>query len=151
MCSAPAVPKPRGYVAIGVPLLHLLPAVWWGRPRLVAMSAPMSATMSAACPPPRRLQAADYHHAKGYAYRKQADYAMAVAEYTNALQLNPHHLKALFNRGFSYDKVRRSAGGGVCGSVGGAPTHSHQRPATLPKTVQSRVLSLVLVREQTAG
>lgn len=31
---------------------------------------------------------------------------MAVVEYTKALQLNPHHFKALFNRGFSYDKVR---------------------------------------------
>jgi hypothetical protein len=39
-----------------------------------------------------------------------------VEEYTRTLALEPRHFKALFNRGFSYDKVqrrrRRALGGG---------------------------------------
>jgi hypothetical protein len=40
-----------------------------------------------------------------------------VEEYTKTLALEPRHFKALFNRGFSYDKVRGTAGGGVRGCV----------------------------------
>jgi hypothetical protein len=33
-------------------------------------------------------------------------YREAVAEYDQALALDPTHFKSLFNRGFSYDKAR---------------------------------------------
>ncbi len=48
---------------------------------------------------------ADEHHAQGYGMRKKGDFAGAVAEYTKALELDPTHFKALFNRAFSYDKA----------------------------------------------
>jgi hypothetical protein len=48
---------------------------------------------------------ADEHHARGYALRKQGDFAGAVVEYSRALEHDPCHFKALFNRAFSYDKV----------------------------------------------
>lgn len=53
-----------------------------------------------------RAKLADYYHARGYAARKQGNFAGAVEEYSRALSLTPSHFKALFNRGFSYDKVR---------------------------------------------
>jgi Flp pilus assembly protein TadD len=52
-----------------------------------------------------RAKLADYYHARGYAARKQGNFAGAVEEYSRALSLTPSHFKALFNRGFSYDKV----------------------------------------------
>jgi tetratricopeptide (TPR) repeat protein len=51
------------------------------------------------------VKLADYYHARGYAARKQGNFAGAVEEYSRALSLTPSHFKALFNRGFSYDKV----------------------------------------------
>ena len=48
---------------------------------------------------------ADYHHARGYAFRKQGKFEAAIEEYTQAINLDPRHFKALFNRGFSHDKV----------------------------------------------
>ena len=57
--------------------------------------------------PVRRAKLADYYHARGYAARKQGNFAGAVEEYSRALSLTPSHFKALFNRGFSYDKVRQ--------------------------------------------
>lgn len=56
--------------------------------------------------PQKRAKLADYYHARGYAARKQGNFKGAVEEYTRALSLSPAHFKALFNRGFSYDKVR---------------------------------------------
>lgn len=56
-----------------------------------------------------RVKLADYYHARGYAARKQGNFAGAVEEYSRALSLTPNHFKALFNRGFSYDKVSRSS------------------------------------------
>ena len=50
-------------------------------------------------------RAADAHHARGYALRKQGDLRGAVEEYSRALALNPRHFKALFNRAFAFDKV----------------------------------------------
>ena len=42
---------------------------------------------------------ADEYHAKGFALRKAGNFLGAIEEYTNALELNPKHFKALFNRG----------------------------------------------------
>lgn len=56
-----------------------------------------------------RARLADEHHAKGYSLRKQGDFAAAIEEYSQAIALEPHHFKALFNRGFSWDKVHCTA------------------------------------------
>ena len=53
----------------------------------------------------QRARLADEHHAKGYSFRKQGNFAAAIEEYSQAIALEPHHFKALFNRGFSWDKV----------------------------------------------
>ena len=65
--------------------------------RLGAREGPASAS--------QRARLADEHHAKGYSCRKQGDFAAAIEEYSQAIALEPHHFKALFNRGFSWDKV----------------------------------------------
>jgi tetratricopeptide (TPR) repeat protein len=52
-----------------------------------------------------RSKLADYYHARGYAARKHGNFQAAVEEYSRALALDNSHFKALFNRGFSYDKV----------------------------------------------
>jgi Flp pilus assembly protein TadD len=65
-----------------------------------------AATATAADPEAqRRSKQADFHHARGYAARKQGNFSAAVEEYSKALVLEQRHFKALFNRGFSYDKV----------------------------------------------
>lgn len=56
----------------------------------------------------QRARLADEHHAKGYSFRKQGNFAAAIEEYSQAIALEPHHFKALFNRGFSWDKVTSS-------------------------------------------
>lgn len=38
----------------------------------------------------------------------QGDFESAVKDYTKALEIDPKHFKAVYNRGFSYDKVRRA-------------------------------------------
>lgn len=53
----------------------------------------------------QRAHLADEHHAQGYSLRKQGNFAAAIEEYSQAIALEPHHFKALFNRGFSWDKV----------------------------------------------
>ena len=53
----------------------------------------------------QRARLADEHHAQGYSLRKQGNFAAAIEEYSQAIALEPHHFKALFNRGFSWDKV----------------------------------------------
>ena len=50
--------------------------------------------------------AADAAHARGYALRKHGGFLGAVEAYSEAIKLQPAHFKALFNRAFSYDKVR---------------------------------------------
>ena len=45
------------------------------------------------------------HHAMGYILRKRGDYQGAILRYSQALEAQPGHFSALFNRGFSYDKV----------------------------------------------
>lgn len=54
----------------------------------------------------QRAGLADEHHAQGYAFRKQGNFAAAIKEYSHAISLEPSHFKALFNRGFSWDKAR---------------------------------------------
>ena len=48
---------------------------------------------------------AETFHAQGYAARKRGDYAQAITLYTKAIEIQPMHFKALFNRGFAYDKL----------------------------------------------
>ena len=49
---------------------------------------------------------ADSHHAEGFACRKRGDYEAAITDYGQALKIDPRHFKAVYNRGFSFDKVR---------------------------------------------
>ena len=49
--------------------------------------------------------AADAAHSRGYMLRKQGNFLGAVEAYSEAIELQPAHFKALFNRAFSYDKV----------------------------------------------
>ena len=44
-------------------------------------------------------------HSEGYKARQQGNYEIAVRRYTEALTIMPNHFKALFNRGFAYDKL----------------------------------------------
>ena len=60
-----------------------------------------------------RARLADEHHAKGYSFRKQGNFAAAIEEYSQAIALEPQHFKALFNRGFSWDKVQRTIASGM--------------------------------------
>jgi tetratricopeptide (TPR) repeat protein len=54
---------------------------------------------------PELKQQAEHFHAQGYASRKRGDYKQAIALYSQALAILPSHFKALFNRGFAYDKL----------------------------------------------
>ena len=57
----------------------------------------------------QRARLADEHHGQGYSFRKQGNFAAAIEEYSQAIALEPQHFKALFNRGFSWDKVSACA------------------------------------------
>jgi tetratricopeptide (TPR) repeat protein len=48
---------------------------------------------------------ADEFHKRGFEYRKQGNFSLAVEEYSKALELDPYHFKAFFNRAFAYDKL----------------------------------------------
>ena len=48
---------------------------------------------------------AEQSHALGYAARKRGDYKQAIDLYSKAIVIQPAHFKALFNRGFAYDKL----------------------------------------------
>ena len=48
---------------------------------------------------------AEYHNQQGFLCRKNDDLRGAIKQYTVALQLDPAHFKALFNRGFCFDKL----------------------------------------------
>ena len=52
-----------------------------------------------------RKKRAEEFHARGYEARKQGNYDVAIAQYTEALKIMPYHFKALFNRGFAFDKI----------------------------------------------
>eukprot|EP00603_Paraphysomonas_imperforata_P000186 CAMPEP_0114424938 /NCGR_PEP_ID=MMETSP0103-20121206/6962_1 /TAXON_ID=37642 ORGANISM="Paraphysomonas imperforata, Strain PA2" /NCGR_SAMPLE_ID=MMETSP0103 /ASSEMBLY_ACC=CAM_ASM_000201 /LENGTH=1014 /DNA_ID=CAMNT_0001593727 /DNA_START=244 /DNA_END=3288 /DNA_ORIENTATION=- len=47
----------------------------------------------------------DEYHQKGYEFRRQGKFESAVEEYSKALQKDPRHFKALFNRAFAMDKL----------------------------------------------
>ena len=48
---------------------------------------------------------AESFHAQGYTARKNGDFQAAISLYSKALEIYPHHFKALFNRGFAFDKL----------------------------------------------
>lgn len=75
--------------------------------RVGQQAAAAAAAASAASQQQQQQQhmSADEYHARGYALRKQGDFAGAVREYSRALALDPGHFKCLFNRAFSLDKV----------------------------------------------
>ena len=54
---------------------------------------------------PPETGSAEYYHQLGFSYRKRGNLQGAIREYTNALQADPGHFKALFNRGFCFDKL----------------------------------------------
>lgn len=47
----------------------------------------------------------DEYHQKGFEFRRQGNFQAAVEEYSKALQKDPNHFKALFNRAFAMDKL----------------------------------------------
>jgi tetratricopeptide (TPR) repeat protein len=51
-----------------------------------------------------RVQAEKFH-ADGYKLRREGDFEGAIFEYSRALDADNKHFKALFNRGFAYDKL----------------------------------------------
>jgi tetratricopeptide (TPR) repeat protein len=53
---------------------------------------------------------AEKHHGDGYKLRREGDFEGAIIEYTKALEADGRHFKALFNRGFAYDKLGASFG-----------------------------------------
>lgn len=58
--------------------------------------------------PSAQPNTADYYHARGFAHRKSGNFKAAIEDYSKAIELDARHFKALFNRGFSYDKVRHT-------------------------------------------
>ena len=82
----------------------------WGQsPTLSRASTPSSpsgslAPISTLTP---QSQQADEFHSRGLQFRRQGDFAKAIAEYSKAIELDPTHFKAFFNRGFAYDKLNR--------------------------------------------
>ena len=56
-----------------------------------------------------RAERVELHNAAGAALRKSGNFAGAVREYSAALALAPRHFKAIFNRGFAYDKASRQS------------------------------------------
>ncbi|KAF1788120.1 Tetratricopeptide repeat [Phytophthora cactorum] len=82
--------------------------------KLSVTSAPaktLSATRTAVLPPPSPATVSvEQRHTtepEGFQYRQECNFQAAADEYSRAIQLNPHHFKAYFNRGFVYDKMRR--------------------------------------------
>jgi tetratricopeptide (TPR) repeat protein len=70
---------------------------------------------------------AEQHHARGYAARKQGRFDIAIDEYSRALELEPRHFKALFNRGFSHDKVCVCMWGGCVACSTKLTLHNHYK------------------------
>jgi tetratricopeptide (TPR) repeat protein len=54
---------------------------------------------------PQRSEAAEAYHRSGFEHRRQGNFTQAVQDYTRAIELDPRHFKATFNRAFAYDKV----------------------------------------------
>ncbi|GBG77222.1 hypothetical protein CBR_g23549 [Chara braunii] len=53
---------------------------------------------------------ADFFHGRGFAHRKASNFLAAIEDYTRAIEKDPNHFKALFNRGFSWWVKRRMGG-----------------------------------------
>ena len=51
------------------------------------------------------LRQADVYHSYGWEARKKLEFKKAIEFYNKAIELNPSHFKAIFNRGFAYDKT----------------------------------------------
>lgn len=51
------------------------------------------------------IEKAEDYHSKGYQAWKQGDYRQAIHFYDESLKIKPDYFKALFNRGFAYDKL----------------------------------------------
>jgi tetratricopeptide (TPR) repeat protein len=75
----------------------------------------------------KKRSAADVYHARGFAFRKKGDFKSAVLEYTKAIEANPKHFKAYFNRAFAYV---------VLFSLSLSLSLSHTHTHTLPPTLQ---------------
>jgi Flp pilus assembly protein TadD len=76
-----------------------------GSRNAVSAGDPASARDAAAARDADTAERVERHNAAGYALRKSGDFAGAVREYSAALALAPRHFKAVFNRGFCYDKA----------------------------------------------
>jgi tetratricopeptide (TPR) repeat protein len=61
-------------------------------------------TWTPAPPPTATLNASSYYN-KGEEYRKAENWAMAIVEYTTAIQVNPNYARAYFGRAWSYDEL----------------------------------------------
>lgn len=56
---------------------------------------------------PTMKEQAECFHSLGYEARQKGEFEKAVTYYTKAIELNPRHLKAYFNRGFAYDRLQQ--------------------------------------------
>lgn len=52
-----------------------------------------------------QIKQAELLHSQGWEARKRQDFRLAIELYSKALEHNPLHFKAYFNRGFAYDKI----------------------------------------------
>eukprot|EP00605_Chrysophyceae_sp_TOSAG23-4_P001320 GSChrysophyteH1.ASY1.ANO1.1435.1 assembled CDS len=48
---------------------------------------------------------AEYYHTSGYQLRRAGDFSGAISYYSRAINIDPTHFKAYFNRGFAKDKL----------------------------------------------
>lgn len=51
------------------------------------------------------LRQAEMMHSYGWEARKKQEFGKAIEYYSRAIELNPGHFKAIFNRGFALDKM----------------------------------------------
>ena len=51
------------------------------------------------------MKQADVFHSYGGQARKKQDFQKAIEFYNKAIELNANHFKAIFNRGFAFDKI----------------------------------------------
>jgi hypothetical protein len=57
-------------------------------------------------PAPAPARDAKSYYDRGETFRSRGDYATAIAEYTQAIRLNPDYKSAYFNRGWAYNKIK---------------------------------------------
>jgi len=51
------------------------------------------------------MRQADIFHSYGWEARQKQEFKKATEYYSKALELNPNHFKAIFNRGFAFDRL----------------------------------------------